>query len=40
MPQDMPPAGGYEAVQYKVGFFLASLFLPGSWYGLVVEGVG
>lgn len=32
MPQDMPPKGGYEAVQFKVSFV-------GGWRE-VVEGVG
>jgi hypothetical protein len=31
MPQDMPPAGGYDAVQYKVGF---CLFLIGVRLGV------
>lgn len=35
MPQDMPPKGGYEAVQFKVSFV-------GGWgvWVEVVEGVG
>ncbi|KAL2163769.1 hypothetical protein VTH06DRAFT_5828, partial [Thermothelomyces fergusii] len=48
MPQDMPPAGGYEAVQYKRNLPSRGLFRPrpllaGSallmlygWYKLVV----
>jgi hypothetical protein len=31
MPQDMPPAGGYEAVQYKVRIV--------DWNGAEFEGV-
>jgi hypothetical protein len=32
MPQDMPPVGGYEAVQYKVGWtFLCVGGVLGSW---------
>ncbi|KAG7284266.1 hypothetical protein NEMBOFW57_010630 [Staphylotrichum longicolle] len=48
MPQDMPPAGGYEAVQYKRNLPSRGLFRPGpliaggsllmlfGWYKLVV----
>jgi hypothetical protein len=30
MPQDMPPVGGYEAVQYKVGCFSSWFFFYGG----------
>ncbi|KAH6649531.1 GRIM-19 [Chaetomium tenue] len=48
MPQDMPPVGGYEAVQYKRNLPSRGLFRPGpliagttalmlfGWYKLVV----
>jgi len=34
MPQDMPPVGGYEAVQYKVGLRL-SFFM--QWTALMLS---
>ncbi|KAK4225680.1 GRIM-19 [Podospora fimiseda] len=48
MPQDMPPAGGYDAVQYKRNLPSRGLFRPGpllaaggvlmlyGWYKLVI----
>ena len=43
MPQDMPPSGGYEAVQYKVGvgFFFGldgEGFADGGFFGGVFTG--
>ncbi len=38
MPQDMPPSGGYEAVQYKVGGVF-SWFLCLVWGGVCREAV-
>lgn len=35
MPQDMPPKGGYEAVQFKVSFLWRWL----GWREVVVAGL-
>lgn len=37
MPQDMPPVGGYEAVQYKVGFISSGFFF---WDAVWLGGLG